>query len=490
MAAAPAAPVLLTPTQGAVNVLSPVHLSWQAVTGATYYAAQVSTVESFATVVATMSTLDTGLDVPGLAKGTRYFWRVLARNGDGRSPYSAARGFTTSTTAVPVAPVLQSPADGAVAVPRPVRLTWLPVTGAETYGVQVSTVENFATVVFTKGGSFTAVEVPELAKNTRYFWRVLARNAGGYSPWSPVWRFTTANVDPPAAPLLYVPANGAVNVPLTARLAWQPPAGVVDYVVFVATSEAFTSLAYGNTLTTPWVDVPGLAKGTTYYWKVVARNAGGASPWSAVWRFATTSAQAPVAPVLLAPANGAVGVTLPPRLYWQAVSGATEYGVQVSTVETFATTVLSRSTTGTGLEVPGLALNTLYFWRVVAKNGAGVSPWSPTWHFTTTAGDRPAVPVLYAPARAAVNVPTNTRLVWLAAARATGYHIQVSTTTDFSRVVWEGTAPGTSDGVSPLGLLANTTYIWRVRAANAAGLSDWSTLWYFTTAPAAPPAGS
>ena len=78
----------------------------------------------------------------------------------------------------------------------------------------------------------------------------------------------------------------------------------------------------------------------------------------------------------------------------------------------------------------------------------------------------------------------------LAAARAAGYHIQVSTNTAFSSLTWEGTAPATSDGVSPLGLMPNTVYVWRVRASNSAGFSDWSAPWYFTTAPAQMPAGS
>ena len=135
VSAAPATPAPLAPAVNATNVLSPVHLAWQAVTGATLYVAQVATTETFSVTVASLSTTATGLDVPGLAAGKRYFWRVLAKNGDGYSAWSAVRGFTTSTTAVPGVPTQLSPANGATGVPRPVRLSWSTVTGATEYGV-------------------------------------------------------------------------------------------------------------------------------------------------------------------------------------------------------------------------------------------------------------------------------------------------------------------------------------------------------------------
>lgn len=392
--------------------------------------------------------------------------------------------------AVPATPVQVSPANGAVGVPRPAVLTWRAVDGATVYGVHVATSETFATVLFAKSVEGTAVEVPGLARNTTYYWRVLTYNSGGYSPWSPVRRFVTANLDPPVAPLLTAPGNGLTNQPLTARFVWRAVNGAAEYYLQIATSQTLNPATISRGSTTTVVEVPGLARGTRYYWRVLARNSGGTSPWSAVWSFTTTTSEVPRAPVLSTPANGAEGVALPPRLTWQAVAGAREYGLQVSTVETFATLAFTKGLTGTSTEVPGLVAGTRYFWRVLAKNAAGYSPWSPTWRFTTAAGERPAKPVLDSPAYGATGVPTAARLVWLPAARATGYHVQVSLTTDFSRIVWEGTTPGGATAAEPLGLVANTRYFWRVRGANAVGLGDWSLISYFTTAPAAAPSGS
>jgi subtilisin-like proprotein convertase family protein len=99
----------------------------------------------------------------------------------------------------------------------------------------------------------------------------------------------------------------------------------------------------------------------------------------------TVLAGAPGQAVLSTPTNGATGVSQTPTLTWNAVTGATTYDVQVSTVSNFATTVVNATgVTGTSYNVsPALATNTTYYWRTRAINSCGTGAWAAAFSFTT-----------------------------------------------------------------------------------------------------------
>jgi hypothetical protein len=69
---------------------------------------------------------------------------------------------------------------------------------------------------------------------------------------------------------------------------------------------------------------------------------------------------------------------------WNASKSATSYRLQVSGNPTFNPVVFEDSTiSATTRETAPLINNTVYFWRVLAKNSNGSSMWSPVWSFTT-----------------------------------------------------------------------------------------------------------
>ena len=93
---------------------------------------------------------------------------------------------------------------------------------------------------------------------------------------------------------------------------------------------------------------------------------------------------APAAPALASPSDGAAGVSTSPTLSWNASTGATSYGLQVSTSPTFSTTVVNQSgITGTSWQISGLANNTKHYWRVNATSAGGTSDWSSVRCFKT-----------------------------------------------------------------------------------------------------------
>lgn len=102
---------------------------------------------------------------------------------------------------------------------------------------------------------------------------------------------------------------------------------------------------------------------------------------------------APSAPALVSPLNGTTNVVLPPTFTWTSSSGATSYGIQVSTDLGFATVTYSASgITGTSVSVPGLSNSTVYYWHVNATNSGGTSGYSITFLFQTEAGGTPPPP--------------------------------------------------------------------------------------------------
>jgi len=194
-------------------------------------------------------------------------------------------------------------------------------------------------------------------------------------------RFDNVTVGPapvvaPAQPMVGAPANGASNVAVKSALTWTA-SGATSYDVNVGTTNPPAAVATG--LTAASYTPAALANATTYFWQVVAKNAGGSTA-GPVWSF-TTVAAAPAQPTVGAPANGASSVAVNSALTWSA-SGATSYDVKVGTTNPPAT--VASGLTAASYAPAALANSTTYFWQVVAKN-AGGSTAGPVWSFTTVA---------------------------------------------------------------------------------------------------------
>lgn len=192
------------------------------------------------------------------------------------------------------------------------------------------------------------------------------------------------------------------------------------------------------------------------------------------------STPVPAAPTLVSPADGATGIPTSPTLNWNPSSGATSYRLQVSTSNTFSSTVVDDSTiTGTSKQIGPLANSTPYFWRVNAKNAAGSSPFSAARNFTTIVA-APAAPTPISPDNNSNNQPLSVALQWSAVSSADFYRVQLATNQNFSpTLVDDSTLTTPSRTISSLNL--NTTYYWRVAAKNLGGTSSFSSAFSFRT---------
>ena len=96
----------------------------------------------------------------------------------------------TAPATKPNAPALSSPANGDRNQPVTTTLTWGAGGNATTYHYQVSSSNDFSSIV-AEDSTITAatVSVPWLVDSTIYYWRVSAKNATGVSAWSDTWNF-------------------------------------------------------------------------------------------------------------------------------------------------------------------------------------------------------------------------------------------------------------------------------------------------------------
>jgi hypothetical protein len=481
--AAPGAPLLASPTSEAGNQPISLALSWGSVAGATAYGVLVSTDVNFGTSITSQAGLSgTSAAISGLSNATTYYWKVNASNAGGTS-WSNIWLFTT-IVAAPPAPVPLSPASGSINEPVAPTLTWGSSAGATSYEAEASLSSTFGATIFDQSAPYlVSTALSGLASSTTIYWRAAAANAGGKT-WSAAQSFTTVEAAP-GTPVLVSPASGAVNQPLTLGLTWNSLPTATVYEVQVSLSSTFGVTVFdqsGSSL--PAAQVTGLANGATYYWRVDAANIGGSGPWSAIGSF-TTIVAAPLAPVLASPASGTLNQTISSPLSWNSVTGATAYTVQVSTDVNFGTVTFSQTGAALTTATPsGLAATTLYFWRVNAANIGGAS-WSGIWIFTTVA-TAPAAPVLASPTNGAGNQPLMEILSWGSSGSATAYEVQVSLSNLFTTTLFDQTGAALTSAIVA-GLPNATTCYWRASASNAGG-TRWSSIWMFTTLPAAPAA--
>jgi titin len=223
----------------------------------------------------------TSYTVTGLSNGTRYYFRVLAKNVVGNSAASNVTNAASRTTPAAPRSLAATPENGRVA------LRW--VAPASNGGAPVT---DYVIQRYVSGGSWvtvndgvratTAYTVTGLRNGVRYYFRVFARNAAGTGPVS-----NTVNAIPrtvTSAPRLRVyPGSGR------ALLTWTPPtsnggAAITRYVIQRSTSPTtgWANLSTTTAATARSFNAAGLRNGTRYYFRIAAVNAAGTGAWSPV----------------------------------------------------------------------------------------------------------------------------------------------------------------------------------------------------------------
>lgn len=189
------APILSSPSNGAVDVELPVTLDWYNVTGATSYDVQLSDDNGFSNLIVDKNGItSSSYTVSELDNGTTYYWRARAKNVLETSDWSAVWSFTTIGI-VPEKVILESPADGTTIEVQEgetsVKLQWFQTSNeALAYELEIATDEAFSQIVYSSSelsDTFHVFDNAEIQKI--YYWRVRGGNEYGWGEFSDVWSF-------------------------------------------------------------------------------------------------------------------------------------------------------------------------------------------------------------------------------------------------------------------------------------------------------------
>jgi hypothetical protein len=484
----PLPPVLNTPSNGATDVSVTPTFTWQASADAEYYRLQVGTSAAFTTLIYNDTVRGTSKQIPALEQSTQYFWRVSGTNAVGTGAYQSSPFSFTTLTLLPPAPALASPSNGATGVTTPTTFRWRTVGVAESYRIQVSTQQNFSSVVFDSAGiTDTSLQVGGLQNCFTYYWHVRSKNNVGDGNYSAPSAFTVT-YSIPAVPVLTGPADNATGQPEQPTLTWTGDVCSDSFRVQVSLDPAFGSgnLVVNRTSKTGSMQIGPLPGDTIYHWQVLAFNPAGASVYSSSRSF-RTALFPPSLPFLSSPANGETVSATSPTFSWSASTNRPAfYVLQIDTINTFANPLINDSSITTASAVEGPLNNCeSYFWRVRSVNAAGRSAFTVARSFNV-ARAIPGPPQLLIPADNQTGVDENTTLTWKGDICTNDFVLQVSTDSLFGSFIVNETIAATSRQIGPLG--SAITYFWRVAARNELGTGTPAVRRFTTTSLTTPPA--
>jgi len=172
-------------------------------------------------------------------------------------------------------------------------------------------------------------------------------------------------------------------------------------------------------------------------------------------------------------------------LDWDTLEGADEYRWQIDYDTDFSSVPLGfeGDTKASTALLHDLDPGTTCYWRVRVTEPI-LSPWSDKWSFTTSIGSQALAPVLENPEAGAGGVSLKPIFQWSAIAGADSYELVVSTRNEFDNptiLKTDSYALASTAWQCNVSLNYDTTYYWKVRAANGDTHSAWSAVGAFST---------
>ena len=336
--------------------------------------------------------------------------------------------------------------------------SWNAVPGATSYDYVVYTGGTCSSTRSSGSTSNTTLTVTGLSSSTTYSLKVRACNSSGCSAWSSCVPGTTT-VGIPA-----IPTNLRVTDYTSSSITWSWDAvpGATSYYYGVYTgSTCSTAKGSGSSGSNTYHLETGLSSGTSYSFRVLAKNSAGDSAWSSCVP-GTTSGGIPATP----PNVWILNITSSSITWsWNAVSGATSYSYVVYNGGTCSSSRSSGSTSNTTITTTGLSSNTTYSFRVKACNSAGCSDLTSCVAGTTIPATPPNL-------RVTNTTSSSITWSWDAVSGAASYNFYVYNGGTCSTSRSSGSTSNTT--ITITGLSSSTAYSFKVKACNSGGCSDLS----------------
>ena len=334
-------------------------VTWTPVIGATSYMVYRDTIDTGAFLFSEAVTTDTLVD-SGLAAGTRYYYKITAKNNAGESGPSFKNMITIP--AIPVGANASGISNSAIAI------VWPAVTGAASYKIYKNTVDTGA---FTLAGSATTdtfSDTNNLSAATTYYYKISAVNSSGESGQSASCSAITKKLRTPIN--LSAAAVSSSGITIT----WPAVAGAASYAVYRSAIDTGTYPVIDSVATDTFGDT-GLIAGATYYYKIRAVDSLGESGLSAPFT-AITIPGAPVGVSAAAVSRSIIKIT------WPVVAGAASFKVYRSDIDTGTYSVIGSVAKDTFNDT-GLVAGATYYYKVTGINVSGESKQSAPVSATT-----------------------------------------------------------------------------------------------------------
>ncbi|MBF0500674.1 MAG: hypothetical protein HQM09_11120 [Candidatus Riflebacteria bacterium] len=337
-----------------------------AVASATQYDFLRATDSGFTTGLASSGWIaGTSTSFTGLATGTMYYFRVQAKSAVGNISGNSA-AVSTTMDAAPVVPTMT--ALSAYTTGTSCNVACGAVTGGALYYFQQATDAGFTTGLANSGWiAGTSNTFTGLATGTTYYFRVQAKSAGGNTSANSA---AVSTIMDSATAVPTMTALSAYTTGTSCTVACGAVTGGALYYFQQATDAGFTTgLANSGWIAGTSTSFPGLATGTTYYFRVQAKSAGGSTSANSA-AVSTIMDLTPSTPTMTALSAYTTGTSCNVACTYAA--GATQYYFQQATDAGFTVGLANSGwIAGTSYNFTGLANGTLYYFRVQAKSAGG-----------------------------------------------------------------------------------------------------------------------
>jgi len=297
----------------------------------------------------------------------------------------------------PNPPTNPDPANGSFNVEIDTNLSWYcwdPDLDDLNYDVYFEANDSTPDVKVSSNQTETTYNPGTMSVSTQYYWQIIAWDIGGASTEGPIWSFNTITNDPPDIPNDPEPEDGATDVDINAYLSWEcsdPDEDDITYDVYFEENDPTPDVLVSNNQSDTTYDPGEMEYDTHHYWKIVAWD-----PYQytegPIWDFTTGSDPntPPYIPSNPDPANGSTDIDADADLSWNGGDpddDSVVYTVYFEANEPSPNDKVADNISETTFDPGTMNYETVYYWRIIAKDSHGASTWGPVWHFTTTAPD-------------------------------------------------------------------------------------------------------
>ena len=224
--------------------------------------------------------------------------------------------------------------------------------------------------------------------DTKYYWKIVAKDSQGAETSGPIWDFTTRGNNPPNSPSDPNPENAENDIPINTCISWtcdDPEGDDLTYDVYFGLHGEELELVSSNQTNKNYCPGEVLEFETSYDWKIIAWDIYSYSTVGSTWYFITEANAPPYTPSDPDPADGETDVPIEKLIRW--TGGDPNDGDKIYYDVYFGTSnpplLVLEDILSTAYDPGALDVDTTYYWQIVSEDTQGETTTGPIWQFTT-----------------------------------------------------------------------------------------------------------